>query len=285
MRLEGFKAGSKRFRMPWAAALVLPVAVGFAAPAAADPEFAQSDAVTASAGETINFPVRGAFQNAGTNPKYTSGTVDSADYVRAHGIFEEESADDTFFVEVKTAEELNALDSSPSSPFTFTATVAMTNDEGETASGTISFSVTYTQTSGSAPAGPPAWSASATETIAADAGEQIIFFVGDLFDNAGTNPRFTSIGGPTTHIASRDYYPDRQASESDRFYVRFMTAAQLNALSPRPPSPAAAEAAVTMTNDEGQTASGTLTFSVTYTRTATQTDTGTTTQGGSGADQ
>ena len=42
-----------------------------------------------------------------------------------------------------TNAELNALDPRPDNPFTFTADVTMTNDEGQTASGTLTFETTY----------------------------------------------------------------------------------------------------------------------------------------------
>ncbi len=268
MRLEGFKAGSKRFRMPWAAALVLPVAVGLAAPAAAVPEFAYSSlTINTSSGASYRVPVRGAFLNSGANPRYTKATVSNEDYIEDHSFIEVETEADTFAVEIKTAAALSALDPPPSSPFTFTADVEMTNDEGKTASGTLTFSVTYTQVSASPPP-PPAWTA--TETVAASAGQQIIFNAGDLFDNAGTNPRFTGFGGDATYIADHGFHPNKDVDESDRAFVTFKTAADLNAMSPPPPSPFEAEINVAMTNDEEQTASGTLTFSVTYARTTAQ---------------
>ena len=46
-------------------------------------------------------------------------------------------------VRPRPSEELNALDPPPDNPFTVQVTLTMTNDEGETATGTVDYSTEY----------------------------------------------------------------------------------------------------------------------------------------------
>ena len=54
---------------------------------------------------------------------------------------------DFVFVTVKSNAELNAMASPPDNPFTFTAEVTMTNDAGQTATGTITYRTHYAKDS------------------------------------------------------------------------------------------------------------------------------------------
>ena len=196
MRFDGFVAMLKRFRVLRAAALALPIAVGFAAPAtaAAVPTIVEGRTVNAPAGVRIGVDAEGSFDNAGTNPQITDAVFTASEY---HSVLEVVSG--RLFVRAKTNAELNALPLPPPNPFTIDVTVTMANDEGQTASGTITFSTTYDRTVGLtlsppiAPAATPTFSHSGTVT--ASPGATLTYSVGELFDNAGTNGHERQIHG------------------------------------------------------------------------------------------
>ena len=205
------------------------------------PSFRQQQAINAPPGTLIELGADTAFHNAGTNPAFTSAAFATAAYYDVSRIHA-----GRLEIQAKTVAQLNALASPPDSPFTVTAEVTMTNDEGATASGTLTFQTTYARASAAVHSAPP--------------GVLVTISAADVFDNAGTNPRFTSVVYSTT-----DYYAVRRI-RTGRLLVQARTAAQLNALPSPPDSPFTVTAEVTMTNDEGQTATGTLTFKTTYAR-------------------
>lgn len=100
-------------------------------------------AVTAVPGVLVSTFIEGWFDNQGTNPRFSSATFSTLDYydetysgIGAHH-------DGYLFAQAKTSAELNALDTPPPDPFYVYATVTMTNDEGQTATGTITFETDY----------------------------------------------------------------------------------------------------------------------------------------------
>ena len=157
-------------------------------------------------------------------------------------------------VRAKTADDLNALAEPPPNPFSVTATATMTNDEGETASGTFSFETSYAKTESTTPApGEPTFiSQGGTVHLPVLIDTLYALRAQDNFNNAGTNARFTDVSFSTT-----EWYSDSGIANG-RIFLKTKTAADLNALSSPPPSPFTVTATATMTNDEGQTASGTF---------------------------
>ena len=256
MRFDRSAVELKCFRALCAA--VLTAAFGFAAPAAATPVFSDDGAVSAPAGALIALDAESSFDNAGTNPRFTAADfTTTAYYSRA-----EVDANGTLWVQAKTADQLNAMTPPPDTPFTVDADVTMTNDEGETASGTITFSTAYERSTTASP--PPAPTMKSMANVNAPPGEKAIVSVTDVFDNAGTNPRFIGFGGDTTYVADFDYHPVAMVDESEAFFVTVKTARQLNAMTPRPASPFTIQLDVSMTNDEDQAASGAVTFETRY---------------------
>lgn len=96
----------------------------------------------------------------------------------------------------------------------------------------------------------------------------------DLFDNVGTNARWTDVSFSNPEyldMTISGIEPTRQI----RIYFQVKTAAELNALSPRPSSPFDHSLTGTMTNDEGHTATTTRQCSTGYTIAAPVFDTAT----------
>ncbi|MDE0408213.1 MAG: hypothetical protein OXN81_10165 [Alphaproteobacteria bacterium] len=208
--------------------------------------------MNAPAAALVSTGAEGYFDNAGTKPRIIDAVFSTTDYYSVHRV-----SNGQVFVQVKTAEELNALETPPPSPFTVDVTVTMTNDEGQTASGTIVFRTDYARASASA--GPTF--TDNPGVIAASPGALVTASAGDYFDNAGTNPRITDAAFSTT-----EYYSTHSV-QNGVLHVQPKTAAELNALETPPPSPFTVSVTVTMTNDEEQTASGTIRFRTTYART------------------
>ncbi|MCY4591692.1 MAG: hypothetical protein OXE86_14235 [Alphaproteobacteria bacterium] len=135
----------------FAAALAAAVLMLGGTPAAAEPTFKTDYAnVGAPAGYYITVGAEYHFNNQGTNPKFTDVSFSTTEWYSDSGI----TSDGRIFVEIKTADDLNALSSPPPTPFTATAT--MTNDEGETASGTFTFETYWArqEDTSSTPSGP-----------------------------------------------------------------------------------------------------------------------------------
>ena len=78
------------------------------------------------------------FKNAGTNPRFTEATFSTKEYYDESRIL-----GGLVFIQVKSLEDLLALESPPSSPFEVTVDAKMTNDEGQTAEATIKFETSW----------------------------------------------------------------------------------------------------------------------------------------------
>ena len=230
--------------------------------AAQQPTLSDREPVNAPPGQLVATTVGDWFANAGTNPRFTSATFSTMDYYQAGNTRIHPSRPFRLFVQVKTGADLNALDPPPPNPFTVTANVAMTNDEGATATGTISFKTWYDRKATPTPPTP-------LQPDAQDAppGTRVSAEVGDWFADAGTNPRFTS-----ATFSTMDYYVEADtgigSSDASRLWVKVKTDAELNALDPAPPNPFTVTANVTMTNDDYETGTvtGTVSFTTNYNR-------------------
>ena len=189
------------------------------------------------------------FNNAGTNPKFTAANFSTMNYYDASSTSLRNSG--KLGLKVKTAAELNAMDSPPSNPFTVTIDVTMTNDEGETATGTISVKTAWAKA-----AGGPTPSLLYTEEYVS-AGFQGVLVVDNSFSNAGTNPRFTAVSYSTL-----DYYVEDETgisdSSPDYLEIKAKTTEELGAMSPAPSNPFTVEVIVTMENDENHTVTDTI---------------------------
>ena len=134
----------------------------------------------------------------------------------------------SFYVTVLTSAELNALTSPPSNPFTFTADVTMTNDEGETASGTFTFSTTYVKTTSETTpeTTPPSSGPATTPTIMADltisAPPLVLLTIlpSSLFENAGTDPKITDASLDGASRFMEEHYDVFGVSPDGRLYIR-----------------------------------------------------------------
>ena len=239
-----------------------------AQPAQSQPTFVPTSNISAPPGVTVTVSIDDLFDNPGTNPRFDGVGFQTGSY-HSSSVFANAPLGDSFSVTVLTADDLNALAEPPPSPFTISTDVTMSNDEGQTASGTITFETTYARDD-TAPAQPrtqPTLASTITSNIAVPPGALVALSVGNTFDDPGTNPRFTGVEFSTT-----DYYDAAQTrmTENGQYvFVRAKTAAQLSALDEPPASPFTVTATVSMTNDEDQTASGTITFETTYARVTT----------------
>ena len=228
------------------------------------PTFAYTGKVRAHPNSLVNvqaaFPW---FDNTGTNPSITGAVFSTTEYYRYHGI-----SRGILWVEVMSAAELNAMASPPPSPFTVDVTVTMTNDEGQTAEGTLAFETTYDRVEPE-----PEEEAEAPEPTFSLTGKWYLFpapggasiSAGSLFNNAGTNAKITGV-----EFSTAKYFRNAYVGHG-KLEVVVKSAAELNAMAFPPPSRFTIDAAVTMANDEGQEASGTIPFEVVYTRTSTGT--------------
>ncbi|MCY4442091.1 MAG: hypothetical protein OXE53_18030 [Deltaproteobacteria bacterium] len=147
------------------------------------------------------------------------------------------------------------------------ASVTMTNDEGQTATNTLTFQTTYERTAATTPtpsepstSGP---TAKEIDSIDAPAGTQVDIYLKDVFDNTGTNPRFT--GWLIHSVAAANYYRSVQFGWPEAVLdVTVKSAADLATyVALGHPTPLTSKSTVTMTNDEGQTAKATLTLKTT----------------------
>ena len=263
MRLDRHRVMKPSLRRGAALAAVLAAAmlVLGAALAAAAPTKKDTGMVNAPPGFLVSTTVTYEFNNAGTNPRFTSATFSHPEYLTTGKL-----GNDRLWVQVKSAAELSALASPPDNSFTFTADVVMTNDAGETASGTITFTSYYTRTdtppTPSQPSGPaPTFVRLNAET--APVGTLVTFSAANLFASAGTNPRITEAAFETTA-----YYDTHDVLDG-MLRVQVKSAEDLNALASPPDSTFTVKVRVTMTNDAGQTAEGALYLRTTYLRTPT----------------
>ena len=105
------------------------------------PTFSDTEARNAPAGVLVSVWAEGLFDNAGTNPKITDAVFSTTEYYSEHSI-----SRDRLFVLPKTDAELSAMTPPPPNPFSVDVTVMMANDEGQTASGTVTFRTEYQRT-------------------------------------------------------------------------------------------------------------------------------------------
>ena len=257
MKLDRSALESRPFRALRTAALALPVAVGLAAPAAAEPVFLLTDTIALSPGVGTSFNVREIFENPGERPRINDVTFSDMTYLDSLGSgFPGEEARN-FYVTVLTNGELNALEPRPDNPFTFTADVTMTNDGGDTVSGTATFEVTYVQTEPEAPSRTAPTTIKADLTISAPAGATTFIDAGQLFDNPGTFPRITE-----AEFATMDFYSGSEVRNDGLLVVTVKPSEVLQAM--ESPSPLRVDVTVTMTNDANQMAKGTFTLETAY---------------------
>ncbi len=230
------------------------------APAAAEPVFVPQDTYSLSAGRLHSFGpdvVNDYFENAGTNARFTDASFSTTVY------FDEAylGSDGGIYITTKTAADLNALPSPPPSPFTVALTVTMANDEGETASGTLSLETTYRRLDASSTPPPQPAFKSTCQTNGyqeAPPGKLISTGTEGCFDSEGTDPQFTAV------IFSTGEYYDKAEVVGGRVYVQAKSAEDLRALPNQPRSPFEVTATATMTNDEGQTATADLVYRTRY---------------------
>ena len=135
-------------RRQGAAVLALLIAVGFAAPAAAEPTFSSTTTHHITTGQQAYLPVVAMFDNPGPNPKYTSYSIDNTDYVDSSrtgyssGTQIVTQQTGALRVGIKKMKQLAALNDPPGYPFGLAVSMSMVNDDGETASGTLALTVT-----------------------------------------------------------------------------------------------------------------------------------------------
>ena len=213
---------------------------------------------TAHPGYDYSFEIASVFANAGTNSRFTAAEFSTMEYYDDSVTAIHPEVTDWVNLRVKSDEELNALSPPPPNPFTVTATVTMTNDEGATATGTYIIETTYRRAASAPPEAKP--TAKTGVQVTALPGIVVSITAGEVFDNAGTDPKFTDVEFSTT-----EYYDTADSRiQSGRLFVKAKTAAELSALASPPDSPFTVTATVTMTNDEGQTASGTVELVTSY---------------------
>ena len=92
----------------------------------------------ASPGKKVSVDVDEAFDNAGTNPKFTAAVFSKTVWYEDAGF-----DGDSVWATVRTSAELSAMTPPPSDPFTVFVDVTMENDEAETATGKVMFVTTY----------------------------------------------------------------------------------------------------------------------------------------------
>ncbi|MDE0408214.1 MAG: hypothetical protein OXN81_10170 [Alphaproteobacteria bacterium] len=235
-------SGTVTFRTVYDRAAALPP------PPPPPPVFSQTETRVAPAGLLLSVIPAWTFDNAGTNPRITDAVFSTTEYHT-----DRYTARGVLFLRTKTAAQLNAMTPPPPSPFTVDVTVTMTNDEGQTASGTITFRTDWTP-----PPPPPPPAFRDPGTVAAAPGAALTYRAEDLFDNAGTNPRIAN-----AEFATTEYYSTHSV-QNGVLHVQSKTAAELAALETPPSNPFTVDVTVTMTNDEEQEASGTVTFETTY---------------------
>ena len=201
-------------------------------------------------------------------------TLDYTDTDQIHGLLDGGNYNRGSFIEIldrvyhETLSEdaLNALDDPPPSPFKIVATVSMENDDGKTATCDFEFRSWYTIYSeepeeATAPADPPGRltpvqrpTLKVTETNAPP-GVTSTIFPEFLFDNPGTNLRFTDVEFDTTEY----YNMDRTGFSAGLLEVTAKTEEELEALLD-PPNLFRVRVTISVRNDEGATGSGTVLY-------------------------
>jgi len=202
-----------------------------------------------SAGETQYVPLSVMFTNTGTNPRLTS-----VGFTTTTCCYTASLIGNTVYLNAKSNAELREVFPPPSNPFTATLTVVMKNDEGQSASGTMSLK---TQWDSRPPAGWPTLSQS---SALAPPDVEVSAFPSYFFNNAGTNPQFSNV-----QFSTLDYYADSSGVESGILFVKAKSEEELNDLDSPPDSPFSVGVTLQMTNDEGRVGTGTVYYTTTYT--------------------
>ena len=105
-------------------------------PEAAEPEFVGQGMWLAPPGALVVILPVDLFSHAGTNPRFTDAKFSTMEYYEpSSGI----GGNRSLLVKAKRTGKLRALPSPPSNPFDVRITVTMTNDEGRTATATMTF--------------------------------------------------------------------------------------------------------------------------------------------------
>ena len=102
------------------------------------PVLAQTLDLDAPPGERVETEAGDMFAYAGTNPRFTAATFSTTDYYNTGSV-----EGGVLVVQAKTDAELNDLEPRPESVFRVTVDVTMTNDEGQTGTGTLTFVTGY----------------------------------------------------------------------------------------------------------------------------------------------
>lgn len=212
------------------------------------PTVTVSSEFRAAPGSHTRLGIRDIFDDAGSNPRFTSVAFSTVEYYQSDRTGIVGTPPVELHVQVKTSAELSALSAPPPSPFTVTATVTMIDDEGRTATGTITFKTTYDHARDEPEEVVP--TLAPTQAMPAPVDVQVSASADEVFDNAGTNPTFTGASFSTTE------YTNVHEVRDGRLWVQVKSAAQLNALASPPPSPFTVTAMVTMNNDEGRPGHG-----------------------------
>ena len=126
-----------------AAALAAAAAVLGGAPGAATESF--TERLSAPVGAVVSFEASRWYGerpfSVGTNPRITEATFSTTEYYSMHGI-----RSGRLWIQVKTADELNALPVPPPNPFEVEVEVSATNDEDRILTGTVTFETRYLRT-------------------------------------------------------------------------------------------------------------------------------------------
>ena len=233
-----------------------------AVPAAAEPTFVQrSTSVEILVGIQHGILVTELFDDAGTNARFTDVGFSTTEYYSVHEVVSPE----LILVETKTSEELNALASPPPNPFQVTVDVAMTNDEGQTASGTITLETVYNRTA-STPlpedeTGQPFLRL--TQTMDAPPGALITLDVHEVFQFADEMTGATFLSAefePDFHLD-----PVSGISANGPFTINVMALPEFRRPAGLGPDPVILfKAEVSARTFDGQEVSGTMTFQTTY---------------------
>ena len=128
--------------------LMLTAAPAVASPAPETPTCTQEMKIPTPPGSMILIHAEGVCENVGTNARFTS-VVFSHSELFATPYWEEETGlneDHHVVLKMRNTEQLSALASRPPRSFTVTATVTMTNDEGDTATATVIYETTWSST-------------------------------------------------------------------------------------------------------------------------------------------
>lgn len=254
MRIHGRRVVKLPSWRPGFAALAAVLMLSGAAAAA--PTFDGGGISNAPPGILISLRAAANFADAGTNPRITGAVFSDTAYYETHEIRNGHA-----WVKTKTSAQLNAMSPPPPNPFEVTVQLTMANDEGETASGTLTLRTQYDRNPSGTTTPRRQPTLSATDTFNAIPGVLMSIGADTNFNDAGTNPRFTDAVFSTT-----EYYDVNRVLRG-RIWVQAKSEADLNAMASPPDSPFTVTAEVTMTNDEDQTATATLTFRTTYNRT------------------